>query len=129
MKKLITTIVLSVSLLNLAGKAKAETFEHWERWDKQDKALFVASQALLVADWSQTRKIAKNPSEYREYNIILGKHPSVDKVDAYFLSTMTLNYVLAAAFPEYRKDQFKVLIGVETLVVHRNTTIGLSVGF
>ncbi len=39
---------------------------------------------LLGIDWLQTLYIAKHPLEYFEVNFILGKHPTVQRVTAYF---------------------------------------------
>ena len=47
--------------------------------------LILALNILLFIDWRQTITIAKNPDKFQEYNPILGKHPSEDKVDNYFL--------------------------------------------
>jgi hypothetical protein len=43
--------------------------------------------ALHVADWGQTRNIAKHPDTWHETNPILGKHPSTSDVDRYFALT------------------------------------------
>lgn len=43
--------------------------------------------ALHVADWGQTRNIAKNSGKWHETNPILGKHPSTADVDRYFALT------------------------------------------
>lgn len=47
-------------------------------------ALAVVLVLLLVIDWSQTRFIAKHPELFSELNIVLGKHPSLDAVNAWF---------------------------------------------
>jgi hypothetical protein len=52
-----------------------------DSWPVEDKALLVASTAFLIADWGQTRTIAKKPHLVHEKNPILGRHPSVGRVN------------------------------------------------
>lgn len=39
---------------------------------------------LLVIDWQQTLRIARDPARWQEMNPFLGPHPSVRKVHAWF---------------------------------------------
>ncbi len=55
--------------------------------------LTIALYILLFIDWRQTITIAKNPDKFREYNPILGKHPSEERVDYYFLVVAILAVV------------------------------------
>ena len=45
---------------------------------------------LLVIDWAQTLMIARHPHRWREQNPILGPHPTVAQVHAYFVAVMVL---------------------------------------
>lgn len=54
-------------------------------WDKEDTALQVTVISLLLADMSQTLYIVDHDDKYKELNLVLGEHPSKEKVYAYFL--------------------------------------------
>ncbi len=56
--------------------------------------LLVALAILLAIDWLQTLTIARNPGRWRELNPLLGEHPSVARVNAWFAFVA----LLAAAF-------------------------------
>lgn len=55
--------------------------------------------ALHGMDWAQTRTIAKSPHQFHETNPFLGEHPSVGKVNNYFLSTGLMHALLANQLP------------------------------
>lgn len=120
MNKLITTLLLLVSL-------NAHAFDDW---DTTDKRLFIASEALLLADWLQTRQIVKNPDKYHETNRILGEHPSMGAVNLYFASWMVGNYLLADyAGEKYRTAYLTGVVGVQFIVVRNNALLGLKIAF
>lgn len=79
--------------------------------------------ALHVADWGQTRNIAKHPDQGHEVNKILGKHPSVADVDKYFALTglghVALNKMLEDS-PQLNNWFKAMTIGMEAAVVGRN---------
>jgi hypothetical protein len=86
--------------------------------------------ASIVADWGQTRYIAKNPTQYREHNPVLGSHPSVGKVDAYFVGALAVNNGIMIALPKkYRPYYAGVVTAVETHFVVSNNQIGIKVDF
>lgn len=95
-------------------------------WSKQDKALFTASTALLAADWAQTRSIAKQPERFYEKNPLLGRHPSVRRVNNYFAGAILLNYFITDALRGDVRTAWQVgVIVVEGTVVTRNYGIGI----
>lgn len=102
---------------------------HADEWDSTDKKLFATSELLLLADWSQTRQVAKNPQHYSETNILLGEHPSVGKVDVYFTSVLIGNYFLTDYLESNRKSYLYGIIGVQLIVVGHNKQLGLKIGF
>lgn len=109
--------------LLLISSAQAD---EWTRSDTYREATYLT---LHTMDWAQTRNIARNPIYY-EQNAILGKHPSVGRVDGYFaltgLAHLAVSYYLPA---EYRKAFQYVTIGVEGGAVAHNFSIGVSAGF
>lgn len=90
----------------------------------------LATNTLLVADWSQTRQIAKNPDKYYEQNIILGMHPSEGKVNGYFAACILGNTILHRTLPKKYRSLYQAgLIAVQIGVIQNNYNIGLQVKF
>jgi len=87
--------------------------------------------ALHGMDWAQTRTIAKNPQQWSETNRILGEHPSVGKVNNYFLAT-GLAHALASQYlpPDLAKWLQYGTIGLEAGVTGRNKfKLGIGMTF
>lgn len=90
----------------------------------------LAFQALLIADWKQTRQIAREPDRYFERNPILGKHPSVGRVNTYMVAAGVLHWVIAANLsPKWRQQFQLVSVAVQANVVKQNYEVGLSLRF
>jgi hypothetical protein len=88
------------------------------------------SMALTVADWGQTRMIARNPQTYRELNPILGPHPSQSKVDAYMIGYLATQYLIAECAPEPIKTiLLTYVLTVQANAVRNNRSIGLQIRF
>lgn len=99
-------------------------------WSITDKALFATSSALLVIDWGQTRYIAKHPNRFYEKNVLLGKHPSVRAVNAYFIGALVGNYLLTDRLDRPYRTYFQAgLIGLELVVTASNKKIGIRIQF
>lgn len=89
----------------------------------------VIVNALILADWSQTREISKNPN-YIEHNPILGENPSVSKVDKYIGLGLLAYNVFALILPDkYERVLTRTLMVVEAGVVIRNNSIGIEFDF
>jgi hypothetical protein len=86
---------------------------------------------MLVLDWGQTRHIANNPTRFHETNPILGEHPSLRKVDAYFLSSLAINNVLYwKVIPKKYRTAYGTAAGAWELgFVVRNNQIGIKFDF
>lgn len=103
---------------------------HAQNWSTQDRALFSASSVLLVADWAQTRHIARNPHRFYEKNPILGEHPSLGRVNTYFATVLVANYFITDALsPKWRTAYQAGLIGVELVVIGNNKRLGIKMDF
>ena len=98
-------------------------------WTDDERKMFIASQMLITADWLQTRNIARNPDSYKEYNPILGEHPTVGSVNVFFLSQLVGNYYLTEYFAENRMVWLQVHNVIRGGVVVRNASIGISMRF
>lgn len=95
-------------------------------WTRGDTARQAAVIGLLAVDHHQTQTIAKEPEKWKEYNPILGRHPSEGKVDAYFLSLAVGHTAIAAVLPEkYRKWWQYIYIGAEGFCIIHNFGEGI----
>lgn len=117
------TLFSMILFLALTSPAHAE-------WTKTDTAFQLVYSALHITDWGQTRDIAKNPDRFHENNPILGKHPSVGKVDTYMALTLIGSTAMSILLPpKYRRWWQVGLIGLEGALVIHNFNIGIKVNF
>lgn len=101
-----------------------------EAWDTTDKALAGVALAATVIDWSQSRYIARNPALFEENNPLLGLHPSVGNVNAYFATSIVAGAALAYVLPkDYRKYFLGGVAVLEISAVSRNKHIGIRLQF
>lgn len=119
-------IVIAAQCLLLSNAAHAES----EPWNSTDKALLTATEVAYYLDFRQTREIALNPVNYYEHNALLGRHPSVGKVNNYFLATAIGTYLLADVLPpKYRRLFLSGALAVEVVTVAHNHRLGLRYNF
>jgi len=99
--------------------------------DDLNAALTVTALAAHGADWNQTLQIARNPNSYYERNIVLGSHPSVSQVNAYFaVSAISLLVLSRYLSPEDRTMLFGAWTAIEVYTVGRNrVSLGLRLTF
>lgn len=103
---------------------------HADDWSTADSYREAAYLTLHVADWLQTRQIAKNPDQWRETNYILGAHPSTNAVDAYMISVAAIQLAIAYALPSGYRDAFQYIsIGHKAGYVQRNLELSIRVKF
>ena len=100
-------------------------------WTKADTAWQLGYLALHVADWGQTRNIVKREGEgYYETNPILGRSPSLRRVDTHFAVTALAHTAISYALPpDWRRRWQMVTIGIEAGYVGYNYSIGLKMDF
>lgn len=98
-------------------------------WTAAEKGLGVAALTLHMIDLGQTRHIAKSGGVFHELNPVIGRHPSVGRVNGYFLASGLLIASLAHFVPEYRKELLMLYVGVQAANTARNFSIGLRVSF
>lgn len=121
--RLAVTAVLAVAVM---GSAQAAD----EEWTTLQKVAYTTSIAANIIDWGQTRTIAKNPDKYRELNTFLGDHPSVARVNNYFIGTTALLAVLPHMSDTYRKYMMPMVAAGLTLNIARNHfKVGLKISF
>lgn len=103
-----------------------------DAWTTSDSVREATYLALHVADWGQTRyaNSDENRHLYEEQNPILGKHPSIKRVDTYFAVTALLHVGVAYVLPRKWREAFQyTTIGGEAIVVFRNNSIGVRIDF
>lgn len=83
--------------------------------------------ALTTIDWNQTRQISVAPNQYVERNVLLGKHPSADVVNRYFVLSESAILGSSYVLPEYENEVLSTSIAVESFVIVHNRNIGLSI--
>jgi hypothetical protein len=106
------------------------SFAHAAEWTQADTAREVAYQVVAAMDWAQTRTTAKHPEQWQELNVVLGKHPSVDRVNAYFAATGLAHYYISKALPaDWRAGWEYLSIGFEGAVVAHNFHLGVRMDF
>lgn len=119
-----TFIVIAAFIF--AGTARADEGS----WNDTDKVLLTAVEASYYIDYRQTRQIAVNPRRYYEHNQIMGEHPSVGRVNNYFLASAIGTYLLADVLPEnYRRLFLSGALTVEVVTIVHNHKIGLRYNF
>lgn len=115
--------LLALVLLGLSGCAGNR------EWTKFNTVAQTTYTALHVVDWMQTRQIAKNPDKYTEgVNPILGEHPSVGRVDAWFVAAGLANFGISYALPHPYREMWQVgSSGVEIQMFMMNKAAGIAI--
>lgn len=100
-----------------------------DQWTSKDTAYQAAFLLFHSADYLQTKEIIRNPKFY-ERNLILGRDPTHNQVDAYFLGTALAHTAIAYLLPKrYRRIWQCVFIGLEMRCVACNLNAGVRVRF
>jgi hypothetical protein len=73
-------------------------FDKFDTYDYVGQGVVTGSIAL---DWLQTHQIATHPNQWSETNPILGKHPSVGKVNSYFIACEVGHAAISYLLPKY----------------------------
>lgn len=120
MRRLLAALALTVGA---AGAAQADD------WSALDKGLALATNAAIVADWLQTRQIARQPDRYWECSPLLrahaGDHPSVGAVNVHFATYALAVNGAALYLPRYRTAIYGGILAAELILVRGNVGIGL----
>jgi len=127
----VATAVVAAGLLCMLLLPQARAAEPW---DTTDKVLGTTAVALQIVDWGQTRYIAKHPEQYRESGPVtkrvIGEHPSVGQVDAYFVVYIATTLLIADRLsPPIRKVFLGVTSVIQISVTAHNRSIGVKMSF
>jgi hypothetical protein len=99
-------------------------------WNLDDTMREVVWQTVNVIDWGQTLEIARNPEDYREYNPVLGKHPSVENVNLYMLSGAIGHSIVSYVLPKKARMYWQyITIGLSGACVINNASMGIRIKF
>lgn len=116
--------IIVLALLIEAGAVSA--LDRWTTRDTIGEALYTAAHC---ADWSTTAQIAKWNGRcfdghcFAESNPILGDHPSLARVNAYFALTLVAHAAVSALLPKpYRSIWQAVSFTVEAGFAGYNAT-------
>ena len=118
------TFILLLTIIFLSPAANA--------WSKKDTYWEAAYLTTHLADWGQTLDIASQcgSGNYYETNPVMGKCPSVQTVNAYFIGTALLHYGTAHMLPPKYRRMFQAgTIGMELSYIANNASIGLNINF
>ncbi|MDH3325974.1 MAG: hypothetical protein OEM38_04570 [Gammaproteobacteria bacterium] len=123
-KKLTVKLLVLLTIIFVSSAANA--------WSKKDTYWEAAYLATHVADWGQTLDISSQcqSGAYYETNPIMGKCPSSQTVNAYFIGTALLHYGAAHMLPKKYRRMFQAgTMGMELSYITNNASIGLNVKF
>ena len=121
-------ILLFILILFLNTSCLAE----WNSWQDRDKALFVASEVAILADWATTRYATRNwnNTTYHETNPILGQRPSTSFIDFYMMTLLLSNYYITDRLSDEIKPYYLTFrIAIHGYAAHRNMQINWHMRF
>jgi hypothetical protein len=119
------------TILALLFAVFSHAAQAWDSWTPEQRRWYMASNAMLVADWAITRDMTRRYHEgYYERNIVLGRYPSRDRLDLYFVSALIGHYFIADSLSnDWRTVYLQVVTAVEAGAVANNLSIGLRLRF
>ncbi len=113
-------------ILVIGWSSRGEAFDSWSPTDMVMQGVFAT---LEVIDWGQTLDGMRHPT-LREYNPILGPHPSELQVDLYMSLGIMGHTAVSFILPkEWRRVWQSVWIGIEGGVTQRNYAAGIGFSF
>ncbi len=113
----------------------AMSYQFAENWTKTDTAYQATFLSIATVDWMQTHWMAKQnwqwDGEYhKELNPFLGSHPSEGKINTMIPLGIVAHTAIAMALPpNYRRIWQCVWIGVESLAIYHNYSVGVKLEF
>ena len=121
---------LQIAALGLAAAAAATPATAADEWTAPQASKAASLAALTVADWAQTRNIARHPERWHETNPMLGRHPSVGDVDKHFAVASLIGAAALHALPtRYRDWALNAGLVIEAGCVANNLRLGIGIKF
>ena len=102
---------------------------HADDWTTGEKVAEGSFLALQLVDYGQTRYIAHHKNYHESCNqLILGRHPSIGRVNNWFLANTVFQITVANLLPhKWRHLWIGLGIGQELYVTRRNLTYGIKI--
>ncbi len=97
------------------------------KWTKTDKVLFWVNTGVLLLDWGETLNIARNPERLSEINPILGKHPSLAKVNWYFGTSVVVHGVASYLLTRKKRRKLEIILSNEVWTQANNLLVSPAV--
>lgn len=95
-----------------------------------DYTLLAVATGFIILDWGQTLEIARYPLKYQETNPLLGKHPSVGRVNTMLALGLVLNLGVSRLHNKHlRRTVWAGVTGAEGQAVMSNFNLGIRVKF
>ncbi len=102
------------------GTGGLGTTTHWQ----------LAANAMVVADYLQTRRVIDDPQRYEELNPILGSQPTEARLNVYYLLSVGALNLARWMLPERQvRLLYQSVTAVEVMAVGRNYMLGVEFGF
>ena len=121
---------LEIAALGIVMGAAAPAAQAADSWTDSQVAKGAALAVLTVADWAQTRNIARHPERWHETNPMLGRHPSVGDVDKHFAVASLIGAAALHALPtRYRDWALNAGLVIEAGCVANNLRLGIGIKF
>lgn len=122
MKYIICWLVLLYCTSSFAGGSD---------WTPEQRSWYVASNIMLLADWTTTRDMTRRYDEgYHELNPLLGTRPNTRRVDLHFVTALVAHYFITDYLQGRDREIYLYTItAVEGAVVANNLNIGLRLRF
>jgi hypothetical protein len=101
-------------------------------WTPSNTAWEAAFIAATIVDCGQTRDISRRPAYegYYEHNTIIGRNPSVGRIDKYFSAVLIGHFAVSYVLPKkYRETWQKYTTVSQVAIIAHNHYIGLRVDF
>lgn len=122
-------LAFAMSVLPLFAKAGDD-------WNTSQKMIGGAALAATFIDYGQTRWIAIHCNDrervncYGEINPLLGRHPSVGRVNTYFAIVPALEFVIADNLSSEKRTVFlSAIAGLEIGITAHNAHVGYRISF
>lgn len=122
--------ILSAVFVAAAASVLCTECSAHDAWTEADSAREGAFLALDLADLGQTRYIARHPEQFYEVNPLIGRHPSVGRVDAVFAGEALAHVAISYTLPERFRPAWQYgSIAFEGALVAHNAHIGIRFNF
>ncbi len=114
--------ILIIFFLLGASELKAQ------EWTQENTSWEYAYFATHLIDWGQTLEISRN-QKYYELNPILGRYPTEQQVNQYFILSGIAHHLIARWLGKHRLTYQHVTFYINFANVTRNAQMGINIIF